>query len=201
MAGAAEWLDEGLVLLAEQGAPAVTLDRMCERMRMSKGAFYHHFGSMPKFRARLLAHYEERYTTTIIDVVEAEAADLPARERLDRLATAAIGDAGPELEIAVRAWAEQDPEAAEMQRRVDATRIAYLRGLCREAGHASPDRMATLLYLVVIGGAHLMPPLPAEEKHGIYDLLSPLLDTGGTPSPPPAESRTATSPQRRTTPT
>ncbi|WP_433463044.1 TetR/AcrR family transcriptional regulator [Spirillospora sp. CA-128828] len=181
MANAEAWLDEGLVLLAEQGAPAVTLDRMCERMGMSKGAFYHHFGSMPKFRTRLLARYEERYTTAIIDVVEADAA-LSARRKLDRLAREAIIDTGPDLEIAVRAWANQDREAAEMQQRVDATRIAYLRGLCEEAGHSSPDRLAVLLYLVLIGGAHLMPPLPAADKHDIYELLYPLLDAeGNTP--------------------
>lgn len=175
MSNAEAWLDEGLVLLAEQGAPAVTLDRMCERMGMSKGAFYHHFGSMPKFRTRLLARYEERDTTAIIDVVES-APGLSAPQKLDLLAKEAIDDTGPDLEVAVRAWAKQDREAGEMQQRVDATRIAYLRGLCEEAGHPSPDRMATLLYLVLIGGAHLMPPLPAAEKYGIYELLFPLLE-------------------------
>ncbi|TDD84777.1 TetR/AcrR family transcriptional regulator [Actinomadura darangshiensis] len=179
--GATAWLEEGLALLAEQGAPAVTLDRMCERMGMSKGAFYHHFGSMPKFRTRLLSHYEDRYTTAIIDVVE-EAGDLPAREKLERLTAEAVNDTGPGLEIAVRAWAKQDPEAAAMQQRVDARRIEYLRGLCESAGHASPVQMATLLYLVLIGGAHLMPPLPAAGKHEIYELLLPLMDLGEDPS-------------------
>ncbi|WP_218010421.1 TetR/AcrR family transcriptional regulator [Actinomadura chibensis] len=170
-----DWLDEGLALLAEQGAPAVTLDRMCERMGMSKGAFYHHFGSMPKFRTRLLAHYEERHTTAIIERVEG-AGDLSPRARLGRLAAEAVGDTGAELGVAVRAWAKQDPEAAAMQERVDATRIAYLRDLCAGIGHAAPDRMATLIYLVLIGGAHVTPPLGGEEMRGLYELLFPLLD-------------------------
>ncbi|WP_207946567.1 TetR/AcrR family transcriptional regulator [Actinomadura sp. 7K507] len=171
------WLEEGLALLAEQGAPAVTLDRMCERMGMSKGAFYHHFGSMPKFRTRLLAHYEERHTTAVIDVVE-RSEDQSAQGRLDRLATQATSDDDPQLEIGIRAWAKQDPEAAAMQERVDATRIRYLRELCGQAGYAAPDRMATLLYLVVIGGAHLMPPLPGGEMRDIYELVFRLLDEG-----------------------
>lgn len=174
---ATAWLEEGLTLLAEQGAPAVTLDRLCERMEMSKGAFYHHFGSMPKFRSRLLGHYEERFTTAIIDVVEG-AGGLTARAKLERLAAEAVDDTGPDLEIAMRAWAKQDREAAAMQERVDATRIAYLRERCEEAGHAAPERMATLLYLVLIGGDHLMPPLPAAEMHAVYELLYPLLDVG-----------------------
>ncbi|WP_113700622.1 TetR/AcrR family transcriptional regulator [Nonomuraea lactucae] len=173
--GARAWLDEGLKLLAEQGAPAVTLERLCERMGMSKGAFYHHFGSMPKFRTRLLAHFEAEYTTAIIDAVEG-AGGLTARERLERVVAEAVKDTGPGLEIAMRAWAKQDPEAAAVQERVDATRIGYLRGLCEEAGHATPSRMATLLYLALIGGAHLMPPLPPAEMREMYGVLLPLLD-------------------------
>ncbi|WP_214416299.1 TetR/AcrR family transcriptional regulator [Sphaerisporangium fuscum] len=172
--GERAWLSAGLALLSEQGAPSVTLERLCERMGMSKGAFYHHFGSMPRFRTRLLAHFEAEHTTAIIDAVEAPGG-LPARERLTRLMAEAIKNTGPELEIAVRAWAKQDPEAAAVQTRVDATRVDYLRKLCEEAGHATPDMMAKLLYLVLIGGSHVMPPLSPADKHRVYDLLLPLL--------------------------
>jgi AcrR family transcriptional regulator len=169
-AGARAWLAEGLALLAEQGAPAVTLDRLCERMGMSKGAFYHHFGSMPKFRTRLLGHFEAEYTHGIIDAVEG-ADGRSAPERLNRLLADAITGTTPELEIAMRAWAKQDPEAAAAQERVDATRLGYVRGLCEQTGHAGPDQTATVLYLVLIGGAHLVPPLPPEEKRALGEML------------------------------
>ncbi|MER6379306.1 helix-turn-helix domain-containing protein [Streptomyces sp. NPDC001250] len=169
------WLDEGLTLLAEQGAPAVTLERLCARMGMSKGAFYHHFGSMPKYRTRLLDHFEAKCTTAIIDRVEAPGT-LPAPERLDRLIAEVTKDASPSLEVALRAWAKQDPEAARVQERVDATRIGYLRQLCEQAGHGRPDQMAKMLYLMLIGAEHLMPPLPKSELRGMYELLMPLLD-------------------------
>jgi len=61
-AGRDDWLDEGLRLVASLGAPALTLDRICERMALTKGAFYHHFGSVPKFRMALLDWYEQRRT-------------------------------------------------------------------------------------------------------------------------------------------
>ncbi|MEU9479529.1 TetR/AcrR family transcriptional regulator [Streptomyces sp. NPDC048191] len=169
------WLDQGLTLLAEQGAPAVTLDRLCERMGMSKGAFYHHFGSMPKYRIRLLDHFEAKCTTAIINGVEASDT-LPARERLARLLAEVTKDAGPPLEIAMRAWAKQDPEAARVQERVDATRIGYLRDLCEQAGHGRPDQVAKMLYLMLVGAEHLTPPLPKPELRGMYELLMPLLD-------------------------
>jgi hypothetical protein len=39
--GRDDWLDEGLRLVASLGAPALTLDRICERMALTEGAFYH----------------------------------------------------------------------------------------------------------------------------------------------------------------
>ncbi|ORT58307.1 TetR/AcrR family transcriptional regulator [Streptomyces sp. CB03238] len=183
-----EWLDEGLALLAEQGAPALTLDALCERVGKSKGAFYHHFGSMPTYRARLLEHWEAGCTTAIIDAVEDDGT-LPAREKLRNLLARVVTDEGPDLEVAMRAWANQDRMAAAVHERVDATRIAYLRRLCGDAGHPAPDRMATLLYTVLIGGAHLIPPLPPTAKHETYELLLPLLDQ--LPSGDRAGARTA----------
>jgi AcrR family transcriptional regulator len=63
--GRDDWLDEGLHLVASFGAPALTLDRICERMALTKGAFYHHFGSMLKFRAARLDRYEQRRTGAV----------------------------------------------------------------------------------------------------------------------------------------
>jgi hypothetical protein len=36
--GRGDWLDEGLRLVASLGTPALTLDRICERMALTKGA-------------------------------------------------------------------------------------------------------------------------------------------------------------------
>jgi len=130
-AGRDDWLDEGLRLVASLGAPALTLDRICERMALTKGAFYHHFGSVPKFRMALLDWCEERRTGAVIEA----AGSLGPRDRLLRLLDEALKDtddaAGPDLEVAIRAWANQDPQAAEMQERVDARRVGYLRELQR----------------------------------------------------------------------
>jgi len=121
--GRDDWLDEGLRLVASLGAPALTLDRICERMALTKGAFYHHFGSVPKFRKALLDWYEQRRTGAVIEAVEA-AGSLGPRDRLLRLLDEALKDTdeagGPDLEVAIRAWAKQDPQAAKTQERVDA---------------------------------------------------------------------------------
>ncbi|MEU0405473.1 hypothetical protein ABZ318_35765 [Streptomyces sp. NPDC006197] len=47
----------------------------------------------------------------------------------------------------------------------------YLRTLCEQASFADPDRMAKLLYVVLIGAGQLTPPLPPTEVVGMYELL------------------------------
>ncbi|MFE6049914.1 TetR/AcrR family transcriptional regulator [Kitasatospora sp. NPDC056446] len=178
-AGRAAWLAEGLHLLTEHGAPEVTLDRLCTRMGKSKGSFYHHFGSMGGYRKALFAHFEDQGTGSIIEQVEA-GGPLTAKDRLRRLLAQVLAG-GPETEIAMRAWAKQDPGAEAAQRRVDAARTAYLRELCTEGGHPDPKRMSDLIYLILIGAEHLTPPLAAEDLRDTYEALFTLAWPGFGP--------------------
>lgn len=159
MASRRDWLDAGLKLLAEQGAPAVTIERLLERMELSKGSFYHHFRGMPGFRTALLEYFEAERTTRFIDEVERS----DAGDKLRLLLDLVLGPGpGPELEIAVRAWAMQDAEARAVQERIDRTRTDYLTKLSGDAG------LARALYLIVVGGCQVVPPLkPAELRHAL----------------------------------
>ncbi|GIH93075.1 TetR/AcrR family transcriptional regulator [Planobispora siamensis] len=170
MATKQDWLDEGLVILASLGAPALTIELLCERLGLTKGSFYHHFRGMPGYRTALLDHFEARFTTSLIDVVESEP-HLPAAVRLERLIdlVGRTGDSA-DLEVAVRAWAQQDEQAREVQERVDRRRTEYLRVLWEQRGGEEPDTMARLLYLILVGAGHMVPPLTFKEIREVYDL-------------------------------
>ncbi|RZS37594.1 TetR family transcriptional regulator [Herbihabitans rhizosphaerae] len=176
MATRQNWLDAGLVILAEHGAPALTIERLTDKLGLTKGSFYHHFKGMPGFRTALLAHFEAEHTARFIDAVERDGPDDPLAklERLRDLVLlqAQIPGNGQDLEIAMRAWALQDTEVRAAQERVDRTRVDYLSGLwLRISGDRDEAaRMGTLLYLVLIGAGHMLPPLTAEQLHGVYDL-------------------------------
>ena len=129
------WLHEGLTVLAELGAPALRIDRLAERLAMTKGSFYHHFDGLAGYKSELLAYFGELSTMRYIEAVESEP-NLDPRQKLNRLMTLVLqspDDEGP-LEVAFRAWAQQDRDVHEAQRRIDATRIDYLRDLCRGLG-------------------------------------------------------------------
>ena len=51
-------MDEGLRVLAAEGAPAVRIDRIAARLGLSKGSFHHHFAGADGYKRDLLALYE-----------------------------------------------------------------------------------------------------------------------------------------------
>ncbi|URM88849.1 TetR/AcrR family transcriptional regulator [Streptomyces sp. MRC013] len=183
MASRRDWLEEGLRVLGEEGAPALTVDRLAARLKLTKGSFYHHFKGMAGYRSDLLAHYEAEHTGRYVADADRRGGDTP-RARLLYLRELVLDDkdGSDALEIAVRAWALQDPEVHALQQRVDRTRVGYLRELVRGAGgDADATPLARLLYLLLVGAQQVVPPLPAEELREVYDLALRLAPHGEEP--------------------
>ncbi|MFF0265432.1 TetR/AcrR family transcriptional regulator [Kribbella sp. NPDC004536] len=175
MVSRGEWLDAGLGLLAEEGAPAVTIERLTGVLGVTKGSYYHHFKGAAGYKAALLEYFELRYTTRLIDAVEKSGDAKDKLLHLLRLVLADSDSAG--LEIAVRAWALQDVEVRAAQERVDKARTAYLKKLCRGLdADVDPDRFAQLLYLILIGAEQVVPPIGTRDVRKIYDLVLRLID-------------------------
>ncbi|MEU7004548.1 TetR/AcrR family transcriptional regulator [Nonomuraea sp. NPDC046570] len=172
MASKRDWLEAGLTVLGEEGAPALTIERLCGALGLTKGSFYHHFKGMTGFKTDLLEHFEAEHTSRYI--AGAEVAGDAAQARLHRLMNLVLEDEGGshDLEIAMRAWASQDAEVHALQQRVDRLRIGYLRSLWRDLGgpEADADPMAHLLYLVLVGAQQVVPPLPEEDLREVYAL-------------------------------
>jgi AcrR family transcriptional regulator len=185
MASRNDWLDAGLEILAADGAPAITIERLTERLRLTKGSFYHHFKGMGGYKTALLAHLEEVTTTRYIELTEQDP-EAPPMVKLGRLRDLVLGleRQGPELEVALRAWAQQDAEVRALQERIDARRLDYLRSLWLEfTGDAvEADQVAKLLYLVVIGAGHLIPALPKPELGELFELTTRLAAGDRIPS-------------------
>lgn len=168
------WLREGLVVLREVGAPGLRIERLAQRLGVTKGSFYHHFDGMAGYRTELLAYFGDLSTMRYIEAVEA-VPRLGPRQKLDRLMKLVLDapeEEGP-LEVAFRAWAQQDAEVHEVQRRIDAIRVDYLRGLCRAAG-VPPRRaldLARVVYTLLIGAGHVVPPLAPAELRRLWGLV------------------------------
>jgi AcrR family transcriptional regulator len=145
------WIDFALVTLAREGFETLKADVLARKLGVSRGSFYWHFEDIEAFHARVIQQWRQVATEAII-------ADVELREgpdhRLDVLLRHAFGD-GAALEVGMRAWADNNPTAAQALRQVDRQRRTYIEKLLRELG--MPARLATVrtmvLYWAYLGAA------------------------------------------------
>jgi AcrR family transcriptional regulator len=153
------WVEAGLSALAASGPDAVKIEALAKALGVTKGGFYWHFADRPAFLGAVLAAWERAAVADVIAEVEGEGGT--PHERLwrlfdlARLATTTASGLGAEL--AVRDWARRDPAVAERLRRVDDSRMAYLRTLFSESGLDPEEAEARSyqVYALFIGGAFI----------------------------------------------
>lgn len=146
-----DWAAAGLTLLRDEGAGALTVDRLCAALGKTKGSFYHHFRDLDAYLAALLERWESDLTDAPIREAGRERDPRRRGARLD----AAVRGLDHRLDVSVRAWALWEPRARAAMERVDARRLAYLRDLYRSAGHPDPQTAADLEYAAFVGAQHL----------------------------------------------
>ncbi len=168
------WLDEALQILSEQGASELTIERLTQRLKLTKGSFYHHFKSYDGFKHNLLDHYEDISTLHIIRLTDEEA--MPQRKivRLLKIAT----EYPPGTEVGFRNWALQDPDVRICQERIDAQRQTYVCDLFLAMGYslANAQLMARIFYAILIGGEHMLPTLTLPDFMAMFHEFLRLYD-------------------------
>lgn len=145
------WIDFALATLAREGFETLKADILARKLGVSRGSFYWHFADIETFHARVIQQWRQVATEAIIADVEREQAP---EARLDVLLRHAFGD-GAELEVAIRAWAENNELAARAVGQVDRRRRAYIEKLLRELGMSVSLAAArtAVLYWAYLGAA------------------------------------------------
>ncbi|SDS26634.1 TetR/AcrR family transcriptional regulator [Microlunatus soli] len=178
MAPRDRWIDEGFVVLREQGATGLKVDSIAARLGLTKGSFHHHFRGAGDYRRVLLARYEEQ----AVDAIEqflAAAVDLAPDRAVMSLADAPVLD--NRLDAAIRSWAADDADALAVQQRVDQQRLAALIGLWeRILPDPQQARIAALVpHLVVIGASAAQPAPTEQEMRQVFELLAGMVPSIG----------------------
>ena len=152
-----DYFAAGNDLLAEGGIQAVTIANVCSRLDVTKGSFYHHFRSVEDFHDRLLDDWFTEHVSRRKAVTDAKTDPL---RRLDALRRFGV-DRRHDTEASIHAWARSSPRAAEVQRRIDNTRRAYVVDTCRALGIdvGAAEVFADLAILVLAGSQNLCGPV------------------------------------------
>src|SRR5258706_10637890 len=109
-----------LELLAESGVDALTMANLCNRLGVTTGSFYAHFGGIREFHTSFLEQWADGRVYALKEQVRNTTDPL---ERVDLLRRIAIS-LNHEAESAIRGWARTTPMAADYQPLVDAGREA-----------------------------------------------------------------------------
>lgn len=142
------FFDAALDILATEGYGGLKLAAVCQRLKVTTGAFYHAFASWSEFTSELLANWRRERTTLIAEL--SRAAGDPAGQ-LAALLSATL-DLRHGSEAAIRVWAAVDPEVAEVQKLVDAERYeVVLEAMSRLVGKKDGPRWANWGLNVLIG--------------------------------------------------
>lgn len=119
---AEDYYRAALAILGEHGSQALTIAALCERLDVTKGSFYHHFGGMPGFVDQLLAYWEQEHSERLIAISRDQ--PNPAL-RMTTLTEMGVG-LPHASESAIRAWGRSDPDVAEVMARVDKRRERHV---------------------------------------------------------------------------
>ena len=195
-----QYLDAGQDLLADGGVQAVTIASLCERLGVTKGSFYHHFRNVEDFHDQLLDDWFTEHVArrkAVTDVLS------DPRARLEGLRRLAV-DRRHDTEAAIRAWARTSARAAEVQRRIDNNRRAYVVDVCIALGidRTRAETFADLSVVMLAGSQNLGGPVDQAMvdrlARELADQVLAAVPAGRRPSRArsAAPSRAATEPTR-----
>lgn len=156
-----------LDVLGESGSRAMTIAVLCERLQVTKGSFYHHFGGLQGFVDGLLAYWESEHSERLIAVSKAQP-DVALRFYNLSMLGAALPHAS---EAAMRAWGRSDAEVAEAVARVDKRRERHVvESIVALGVERARARLFTRIALNILVGAQMREdPVDAKRLRQAFE--------------------------------
>ncbi len=146
------WLKIGIKTLDVEGWQGLKINELCQRLKVTKGSFYHWFKSKSDFDLQVLAYWKLRFTQEFIELAET---GHNSKEKLSILCEQCIDGAlqGSRLEFEINAWSFQNDEVKEYVTSVYEQRHQYLLKLLSDIYRDETEvkRHGLILYCLVIG--------------------------------------------------
>jgi AcrR family transcriptional regulator len=173
-----DWLQAGFAIIAEEGMNALKIDRLCERLGVTKGSFYWHFEDMPNYRAALVQAFSEMRDEERREFDGMH--DVAPRERLSRMMASLVSPRHWTLERAMREWARSDATVAASVRAADRRLLRLIRRAFEDYGFDTDEAevRANAAFAAGVGFLHLSGPRPAagvatQGEHFLDLMLKP----------------------------
>ena len=124
---------------------------LASTLGVTRGSFYWHFDGLEDLQRSVVDYWDRWSTQTVIDYMAGQRMD--AKKRILVFMTFIIEEGMNRYDPAIRAWALYEFNVAKRVRRVDKTRLGFVRALFREAGFSKSEAeaRARLLAVYLIG--------------------------------------------------
>lgn len=130
-----DWIEAAQRTLVDEGISGLKVDRLANRLGVTRGGFYHNFKDRDEFFDQIVRHWEETCRFLPDDPPPAKASD--AVEWLDRMTARLIESDGYDyqFDLAVREWARADQRAEWAVERADRERLETLQRFFEAIGY------------------------------------------------------------------
>jgi AcrR family transcriptional regulator len=147
------WLDTARMMLIIDGAERVRVERIADKLGVTRGGFYWHFANRKALMDELLQDWEKTNTDAFIAAIEE--APPSFESRILRLFTLWIEGMtfDADLEVAVRNWARTSKTVTKAVQRADIQRLKFLESLFISAQYSEREASvrARVIYYTQIG--------------------------------------------------
>jgi AcrR family transcriptional regulator len=147
------WIDTARQSLIEEGIGSVKVDRLANRLGVTRGGFYHNFKDRDDLLAQLLDYWEKECRFLPDDMPGSKPAE--AAEWFDRALQRLIDSDGYDyrFDLAVRDWSRFDQRAGWAVERVDRDRLQILTKFFEMLGYKGEEAIirARVFYYHQIG--------------------------------------------------
>jgi len=127
-----DWLEKALDVVSRAGGARLRIQGLVDEVGVTKGSFYWHFKSREDFILSLIDYWHERYTLTVSNFLDTHEGS--AKEKLYTLLNMVFVQKLTRHDLAIRAWAIEEPAIRLRVKKTDDFRLDYVRDLLKEIG-------------------------------------------------------------------
>ncbi len=165
-----DWFTTGLTILENDGFLKITIDNLCSILKVTKGSFYHHFGSIDGYIDALMKYWMEENTKSLIKKADQHKSIDDRMEALNNMVLLR----SHKSEQLIRGWSFSNKIVEKYVTEVDEMRLAYTTKLREECGESAKKAklLSMLEYACLVGIQQLYPTIPKVELKELYELFS-----------------------------
>jgi AcrR family transcriptional regulator len=144
-----DWIEAGFAVLAESGPNALRIDRLCERLDVTKGSFYWHFTDMATYHGALVDAWGSLHDRNRRPFENMPGVD--PRERLTVMMRTVVTPQHWALERAMRVWALTDETVLASVQRSDGRVLRAIRQAFVDCGFEAEDAALRSFMVFTVG--------------------------------------------------